>query len=237
MRSFRKLAPFALFATVLLLSRSASAEDLKQYLQRLDSAAKDFHTTTASFEFDTIQTDPVPDTDVLTGTVYYERSGGHFQMAAHAHERTNGDTSKEREHNKQPAATTYIFSGGVLRQSDTGKASDAHTIDQASKYESYLMLGFGASGTDLASKWDITYLGPDKTVTTAKGLPTDKLELVAKDPTVRKNLQKVTLWMDTDHAVSIKQIFDEGVGVSRVSHYTDFKLNQPLPANAFSFAK
>lgn len=226
MPSSKNLGYCALLATLLVLSRSASADDLKQYLQRLDAAAKDFHTTTAAFEFDTIQTEPVPDTDVLKGTVYYQRSGGHFQMAAHAHDR-----------NKQPSAMTYIISGGTIRQSDTGKASDAHTIDQASKYESYFMLGFGASGAELQAKWDITYIGPDKTVTTEKGVATDKLELVAKDPTIRKNVPKITLWMDTAHAVSIKQVFDEGSGGSRVCHYTDFKINQPLPSDAFTFAK
>ena len=50
--------------------------------------------------------------------------------------------------------------------------------NKASKYESYLMLGFGASGKDLAEKWNIKYLGQE----TIDGVKTDKLELVAKDP-------------------------------------------------------
>ena len=77
---------------------------LTTVLAKLDAAAKDFHTTTANFEFDTIQTDPVPDTDVMTGMAYYERKGNSFQMAAHI---TSTTTS--------PTAKTYIFSGGVLR--------------------------------------------------------------------------------------------------------------------------
>ena len=56
------------------------------------------------------------------------------------------------------------------------------------------MLGFGASGKELPKKWDIKYAGPE----TVDGMKTDKLELVAKDPTVRKNLPKVTIWMDTN---------------------------------------
>jgi outer membrane lipoprotein-sorting protein len=64
---------------------------------------------------------------------------------------------------------------------------------------------------------------------------TDKLELVAKDPAVRKNIAKVTVWMDTARAVSLKVIFDEGEGQSWVCHYTNIKVNQPLPGNAFSF--
>ena len=67
------------------------------------------------------------------------------------------------------------------------------------------------------------------------GVKTEKLELVPKDPAVRKNLLKVTVWMDTEHGVSLKQVFDQGQGQSRVSVYFNFKFNQPLPSDAFTF--
>ena len=110
---------FTFFALVaaLLAAQAARADDLKSVLQRLDAAAQDFHTTSAHVEFDTIQTDPIPDKDVMTGMAYYERNGNHFQMAAHL-----------TEHNNHPTAKTYILSGGMLRVSDTGKASDAKPI-------------------------------------------------------------------------------------------------------------
>jgi outer membrane lipoprotein-sorting protein len=64
---------------------------------------------------------------------------------------------------------------------------------------------------------------------------TEKLELVAKDPAVRKVLPKVTIWVDPDRAVSLKQVFDEGPGAYRVCLYSHFKTNQPLPPDAFTF--
>lgn len=198
------------------------AQDLAGVLAKLDAAAKDFHTTTANFEFDTIQTDPIPDTDIQRGTAYYQRNGTNFQMAGHI-----------TEHNKHPSEKTYILSRGVLRISDTGKEADAKAVTQASKYQSYLMLGFGASGSQLAEKWDIKYLGTED----IDGTRTDKLELIAKDPAVRRNIAKVTAWMDTSRAVSLKVIFDEGEGQSWVCRYSNIKINQPLPGNAFSFNK
>jgi outer membrane lipoprotein-sorting protein len=215
-----KIALSAVFSIALLPIQPARAQDLAGVLTRLDAAAKNFHTTTAQFEFDTILTDPIPDKDVMTGTAYYDRKGTHFQMAAHV-------TSD----NKHPAAKAYIFSGGVLRESDTGKESDAKTYTQAGKYESYLMLGFGASGHDLQDKWTIKYLGTEK----IDGIVTDKLELVAKDPEISKNIPKVTIWLDTARAVSLKQVFDEGEGQSRICYYTRIVVNQPLPKGAFSF--
>jgi outer membrane lipoprotein-sorting protein len=211
---------FAVLAAAFLTASAAHADDLAGVLQKLDAAAKDFHTTTATFEFDTIQTDPIPDKDVMTGTAYYDRKGNHFEMAAHI-----------TKHGNLPAARTYIFSGGVLRVSDTGKESDAKTYAQAGKYESYLMLGFGASGRELEEKWTVKYLGTEK----IDGIVTDKLELVAKDPTVRRNIPKVTIWLDTSRAVSLKQVFDEGEGMSRVCTYTNIKVNQALPKEAFAF--
>jgi len=92
-------------------------------------------------------------------------------------------------------------------------------------------------GKELTGKWDIKYLGPDKTVTTDMGVPTDKLELVAKDSTVRKNIPKVTIWLDTARAVSLKQVFDLGEGQSRTCTYTNIEVNQSLPRDAFKFNK
>jgi outer membrane lipoprotein-sorting protein len=211
----------ALVATAILPIRPAQAEDKASVLAKLDMAANGFRTTTATVEFDSIQTDPIPDKDVMAGTAYYERNS-HFEMAVHF-----------TVHNGRPTGKAYIFSGGKLRVSDTGKEKDAKPVDQASKYESYFELGFGASGKDLAEKWTIKYLGQEK----IDGVLTDKLELVAKDPTVRKNISKVTVWMDTSRAVSLKVIFDEGEGQSYICHYTDIKVNQPLPKTAFSFDK
>jgi outer membrane lipoprotein-sorting protein len=213
--------PVVLVAAFVPIS-ALRAEDLAGVLAKLDAAAKNFHTTTASFEFDTVQTDPIPDTDIQKGAVYYQRNGSTFEMAAHI-------TSD----NSHPAAKAYIFSNGVLRESDTGKASDAKSYTQAGKYESYLMLGFGASGHDLEEKWNVKYLGTE----VIDGVKTDKLELVAKDPTVRQNIPKVTIWLDTARAVSLKQVFDEKDGTTRTCHYTNFKVNQPLPTGAFSFDK
>lgn len=206
----------------LLPARPVFADDLSQVLQKLDAAAKNFHTTAANFEFDTIQTDPIPDTDVQTGVAYYERAGNNFQMAAHIH-----------EHNKGVSHKIYMLSGGTLKISETGKEQDAKRYDQARKYESYLMLGFGASGADLESKWNIKFLDSEM----LDGVKTDKLELVAKDPSVRRTISKVTIWLDPTRAVSLKDVFDEGEGQSFVCTYSNIKVNQPLPSDAFAFNK
>jgi outer membrane lipoprotein-sorting protein len=216
----RKITFAVFLAAALLAAQAVRADDLKSVLAKLDAAAEGFKTTSAHVEFDTIQTEPIPDKDVMTGTAYYERNDNHFQMAAHL-----------TQHNNRPTAKTYILLGGTLRVSDTGKESDAKAYTQAGKYESYLMLGFGASGTQLEEKWEIIYLGTE----TIDGVKTDMLELIARDPNIRKTIRKVTIWLDTSRAVSLKQVFDEGEGQSYVCYYSDIKVNQPLPKDAFKF--
>jgi outer membrane lipoprotein-sorting protein len=205
---------------LLLLPAAAgfAADDLNAVLARLDGAAARFKSTAADFEFDSITTDPIPDKDVQKGTVYYERKGTAFQMAAHI-QNING----------KPVPKMYVYSNGELRL-DEPMIDQVTTIKKMSQYESYLMLGFGASGKDLADKWTITDDGSE----VIDGVKTEKLELVAKDPAVRKNLPKVTIWVDPDRGVSLKQIFDEGPGQYRVCTYSNFKLNESLPRDAFT---
>jgi hypothetical protein len=42
--------------------------------------------------------------------------------------------------------------------------------------------------------------------------------------------------MDADRAVSVKQYFDEGDGESRTCRYTNVKVNESLPKDAFTLA-
>jgi outer membrane lipoprotein-sorting protein len=223
MHQGRKLVVAALMAVLLLAARAASATPAEEkakdaVLRRLDVAAVNFHSTSADFEFDAVETEPIPDKDVQKGTVYYERKGNSFQMAAHIHE-LNGKI----------ASKVVSYASGVVNLYEK-LTNQVTRFSKASQYEGYLMLGFGASGKELEQKWEIKYLGPE----VIDGVKTEKLEMVAKDSTVRKNIPKVTIWLDTERAVSLKQVFEEGPGQYRVCFYFNFKTNQPLPADAFT---
>lgn len=193
---------------------SAKADDLQSVLDRLNVASKKFHSLSASVVFDTETQDPVPDTDIQKGVAYYQRDGNNFKMAAHF-----------RERNGHPSTAAYNINGGAIHFFD---GTEVHTYD-ASKWQSYLILGFGASGSELADKWNIKYIGSSM----LDGVNVAQLELVAKDPAVRKTISKITIWIDPDRGISLKQRFDESASVYRICTYTDIKLNVSLPKNAF----
>jgi len=222
-----KLALASALALLALPGRAAFAapadqKDLKEVLHQLDVAAANFHSTSADVEFDDITTDPVYDKDVFTGIVYYDRKATAFRMGVHF-----------SQHNGRPSTKAYTFVGGILKLRDSDK-SPVTSYPQAGKWESYIMLGFGASGKDLESKWEIKDLGTEQLSDGKATIKTEKLELVAKDPDVRKNLAKVTIWVDPDRALSLKQVFVLNPASSKICLYSNFKVNDSLPKNAFT---
>jgi outer membrane lipoprotein-sorting protein len=231
LRSNRVLAATILAASSALLFvpaiRAASAaptdDEKAKVLERLNQSASAFHSTAAEVEFDQIETDPVPDTDRQKGVVYYERKDGSFRAGVHFN-----------EHNGRPSAKAYTYTNGVFSLYEPGP-NEVTTYSKVAKFESYLILGFGASGHDLEAKWNITYLGSEDMSDGKAQVKTEKLELVAKDPDVRKIVPKVTIWVDTDRAVSLKQEFTLSTTSTYVGHYTNFKMNQSLPSDAFKF--
>lgn len=196
-----------------------AADDLKSVLAQLNAAAARFHSTSANFEWDTEQTEPIPDKDVLNGSVDYERNSSGFQMGIHI-EKDNG----------KPVPKVIVIKGGTFTMYEK-LTNQVTTSKRAGKYEGYLALGFGASGNDLEAKWDVTYAGSE----VLNGVRVAKLDLIAKDPEVLKLFRKVTIWIDPERGVSLKQYFDEGQGQSRTATYSNIKLNQSLPGDAFSF--
>jgi len=209
----------AVLVALLPLAGSIAPAQKPTLLERRDAAAQKFHSTSADVEFDTIETDPVYDKDVQTGQVYYDRKGTAFKMGVHF-----------TQHNGKPSAKVYTYTDGMLKIFEPSQDL-VTTVTKAKQWEKYVMLGFGASGKELSDQWTIKDLGPEK----MGGANTEKLELVAKDPEVRKNLTKVTIWIDPDRAVSLKQILDFTSSTSRVGTYSDIKVNDSLPSDAFTF--
>ncbi|HTW81285.1 MAG TPA: hypothetical protein VME23_17185 [Terracidiphilus sp.] len=196
------------------------AQNLQSVLSRMDAAAAKFRNTSADVEFSSI-VPPIPDPEVQKGTVYYQREGSTYKMGVHI------DTDDGQA---APKVLVCCIDGSIKLYEKL--PDQVTTLSKLSQYESWFMLGFGASGKELAERWDITYDGPE----TIDGVKTEKLELVPKDPNVKAKLPKVTLWMDADRAVSVKQYFDQGKGYSRTCHYTNIKVNDKLPKDAFTFA-
>src|ERR1039457_2506034 len=95
--------------------------------------------------------------------------------------------------------------------------------------ESFLVLGFGGGGRDLFKSYVLRFVGSE----TVNGVKAEKLELIPKSARLRNNIARILLWIDPDKGISVQQQFFEPDGNYRLAKYSDIRINQPLPENAF----
>ena len=95
--------------------------------------------------------------------------------------------------------------------------------------ESYVVLGFGGSGQDLQKAFEVKFQGTE----TLSGVAAAKLELTPKSEKVRKNYNRMILWIDPDKGVSVQQQFFTPQGDYRLCKYPSIKLNEKISDEVF----
>ncbi len=203
----------------LLLSAAASPQSnftgLDRVLAEMDTAAKNFRSTEASFVWDQYQK-VIDETDTQKGKIYFRRQDNETQMAADIVE---------------PDKKYIVYTGGKVQvyQPKIDQVTEYNPGKNRSDLESFLVLGFGGSGHDLLKSYDVKYLGPE----TVNGTEAAKLELIPKSPRLRNNIARILLWVDPARGVSVQQQFFEPGGDYRLAKYSDIQLNQKLSDSAF----
>ncbi len=92
---------------------------------------------------------------------------------------------------------------------------------QKSLVEQFLLLGFGASGKELARAYNIKYMGEENVGT----LKASRLELIPKSDKVREHYTKIELWIAADAGHPIQQKLFEPSGNYMRMTYSAIKLN------------
>jgi outer membrane lipoprotein-sorting protein len=75
----------------------------------------------------------------------------------------------------------------------------------------------------------VKFLGPE----TVNAVATERLELIPKSVRLKNNIARILLWIDPARGVSVQQQFFEPSGDYRLAKYSEIKINQKLPENAF----
>ena len=214
----------ALFCTAVWVLPAACAQQkpsasLRSVLAQMDAAAKNFRSAQADFEWDQYER-VVDNTDVQTGTIDFLRQNGATEMAAHV-----------KQFNGQPDAKEVVYKDGVLEfyQPAIDQMTVLHAGKNQERFESFLTLGFGGSGSALQTSWEITEQGTE----TIDGVPTVKLDLVGKQASVRSMFTHITVWIDPARALSLKQQFFEPSGDMRTAYYRNIRYNKRVPASVF----
>jgi outer membrane lipoprotein-sorting protein len=202
----------------LALTLGAHAQDaarLTEALHKLDVASGKFQSATADVHKDNYER-VVRETTSQVGTIYFVKKGSATQMGATI---------------APPAAKTVEFKDAKLRLYDPGTnhLQVFSTADNQAKYESFLTLGFGGSGQDLTKSWTIT----DEGTESLQSIKAEKLVLVPKDAGTKGTITQVTLWLDLDRAVSLKQEFVFPSGDKQTATYSNIKYNQKVDFKPF----
>ena len=206
-------------AASLLLTATAwpqtNSAGLDKVLAEMDTAAKNFRSTEASFVWEQYQK-VINETESQKGKIYFRRQDGEIQMAA--------DIS-------EPDKKYILYSGGKVQvyQPKIDQVTEYNPGKNRSDLESFLVLGFGGSGHDLLKSYEVKYVGSE----TIGGIEVAKLELTPKSAKLRNNIAKILLWIDPARGVSVQQQFLEPGGDYRLAKYSDIRLNQKLPDNVF----
>jgi outer membrane lipoprotein-sorting protein len=198
---------------------------LDAILKKMDAVSASFRTAQAEFEWDNYEKVIDELVDVQTGNIYYRRAGKEIEMMADVKKAgTSASTLK-------PEPKYVLFSEGKIRMYQP--KPDQVTVYDLGKdradLESYVVLGFGGSGQDLQKAFDVKYQGTEN----INGVAATKLELTPKSERVRKNYNRMILWIDPDKGISLQQEFFTPQGDYRLCKYSAIKLNEKIDNDVF----
>jgi hypothetical protein len=138
-----------------------------------------------------------------------------------------------------PGAKFFSLKDGKLAVFDPG-THDLKVFASGknrAQYESFLTLGFGGSGSELARAWTITYLGTEPLSDGSSTIATAKLDLVSKDANVRNMFTHIVIWVDPTRGILLKQQFFTPSEDYRTTIYANIRYNQPINTKPYEYKK
>jgi outer membrane lipoprotein-sorting protein len=214
MRSILKIT-LSSVALCIAAATIAAAQNLESVLDSMDKAAAGFRSAQCDFVWDQYQK-VVDDHDYQKGTMYFRRQGGDVQMAADIN---------------SPIKKYVLFTGDLVSvyQPSIEQVTQYSPGKNKADFESYLVLGFGGRGHDLAKSFNVNYAGMEQ----VQGINAARLDLTPKLQKVKSMFQTITLWIDPARGVSVQQKFQEPSGDYRLAKYSNIQLNPKIPGDVF----
>ena len=233
--AFELISKLLLAAAALTAATAAQAQspNLDTILHQLDVASANFKSAQADFRRDGYAK-VVKETTYQCGSIYFERKGTALEMGAKVAPSPAASCSES-----SPTANgtrTLAYKNGELQMFEPAldHLTLLHAGSNQAQYESFLTLGFGGSGHDLAKTWNITDQGTEVLKDGAKSITTTKLDLVAKDPANRNMFSHITIWVDPTQGVSYKQLFFTPSGDTYTTYFDHVRYNQKINESAFA---
>jgi outer membrane lipoprotein-sorting protein len=189
---------------------------LQEVLARMDKAASEFKSMTAQVTYVT-HTDVLNDDSTETGSVIMKKvQPGEVQGRVDftSPDRKTVTIEKRRVEEYVPKINTlYVFD------------LDRH----GEQLDKFFLIGFGTSGTELATSYDMSMLGSEP----VNGQPAVHVQLVPKSGEARRYVQKLDLWIpEQGSPYPLREKIFEPSGDYRLVTYGGLKINPPLQPDA-----
>jgi outer membrane lipoprotein-sorting protein len=203
------------FAILILPVLLARAEPLSDILARMDRAAQDFRSLSATMK--RIQyTAVISESNEMDGVVRLKRlKKGTVGVVDFQH----------------PEQRTVYVNGHDI-QIYYPKANTVEIYD-SSKYtaniDQFLLLGFGTSSTELQKSYDLKMAGLE----TIGGVATTRIEMTPKSAELKKLITKIELWIPEGQDTPIQEKVTEPSKNYELITYSDVKVNPNLPDSSF----
>jgi outer membrane lipoprotein-sorting protein len=198
---------------------------LDAVLKKMDAVAANFTTAQANFQWETYQKVIDEMVDFEQGVIYYRKSNKQVEMMADVKQAGTSASSLK------PEPKFVLLRDGKIRlyQPKVDQITEFDLGKNQSEFESYIVLGFGASGQDLQKTFDVTYMGPE----TIESVKTAKLQLIPKSQKVKNTYSQIFLWIDLDRGVSVQQQLFQPQGDYRLAKYSQIKLHEKISEDVF----
>jgi outer membrane lipoprotein-sorting protein len=204
------LAICVVFAGCAMVAASGpQSAALKDVLNRLDQAAKLFHSTSAHISW-TKHTEVLNDNSTQTGMAYRAKTPkgllGLFEIVT-------------------PDKKAYAFEGRTLQiyYPNIPEVQIYDAGEQGQQLEQFLMLGFGTSGIELERMYEMRIVGPE----TVKDEKTIHLALNPKSGEAKKLVKQVDLWISERGNYPIQEKVLEPSGDYTLLVFSDVQNNNP----------
>ncbi len=204
-----------LFLALTLFLQRPPTPTLEGVLKTMDTAAANFQSAQADFVWNQYQK-VVDETDTQKGTIYYRRAGKNIEMMAEI---------------KEPDKKFVLYKDGKVQiyQPKIEQVMQYSAGGNQNEVESFMVLGFGGSGQDLARAYDVTLQGEE----TINGVSAAKLQLIPKSEKVRNYFTKILLWIDLDRGISVQQQFMQPQGDYRLTNYSSIRIPAKIGSDVF----
>jgi outer membrane lipoprotein-sorting protein len=203
---------------LLLTVSSATAQTEKKWtldgaFAMMDRGAKDFRSLNADIE-NVKYTAVVKDTSTETGKIYVR----------HDQKMRIDITKPEPRTILRTGDSLFLYNPKLNRVEEYDLGKNRAMVDQ------YIRLGFGTKSEDLKKSYDVALSSEEE----LDGKKTLVLDLTPRSDSVRAQITKIQMWIDTSSWLPIQQKFYEtGPGDYILFHYTNMMKNLKIPDSRF----